>query len=183
MLVVEGSDWATGMDARCRALVSDGLKAETCYRQAIDDLGRTPMRIELARAHLLYGEFLRQDARRAEAREHLHVAYARFRTAGAAAFAERARAELLATGEKVSQREVGTNHELTTQEEHIARLARDGRSNTEIGAELFISRRTVEWHMRKIFTKLGITSRNQLRDALPASSRHGTHGAIAASPS
>jgi len=115
----------------------------------------------------VFGEFLRRGPRRAEAREHLHAAYEQFNSSGAEAFAERARAELLATGEKVRRRDVDTDHELTSQEEHIARLARDGRNNAEIGAELFISRRTVEWHLRKVFMKLGITSRNQLRDALP----------------
>ena len=168
--VVTGSDWAEGMEARCRALLESGEDAEPCYRQAIDCLGRTPLRLELGRAHLLYGEWLRRDNRRAEGREQLRRAYELFSVAGADAFAERARTELLATGETVRKREVGNEHELTPQEAHIARLARDGRSNPEIAAELFISPRTVEWHLRKVFAKLGITSRGALRDALPPTS-------------
>jgi DNA-binding CsgD family transcriptional regulator len=166
-LVVTESDWAAGMEARCRALLVDGADAERSYRQSIDCLGRTPMRLELARAHLLYGEWLRRDHRRADAREQLRRAHELFSEAGADAFAERARTELQATGETVRRRDVTTQRELTPQEEHIARLARDGRSNPEIGAELFISPRTVEWHLRKVFAKLGITSRSGLRDMLP----------------
>ena len=129
-------------------------------------LGRTRLRPELARAHLLYGEWLRREGRRVDAREQLRAAHDMFAAIGMEAFAERARRELVATGEKVRKRSVETRDELTPQEEQIARLARDGLSNPEIGAQLFISARTVEWHLRKVFTKLGISSRRQLRAAL-----------------
>ena len=161
------------VEARCRALLEEGEEAERCYRQSIDWLGRTPLRLDLARAHLLYGEWLRREQRRIDAREQLRDAYEIFTDAGADAFAERARSELSATGETLRKREVGTEHHLTSQEEHIARLAREGRTNPEIGAELFISPRTVEWHLRKVFAKLGITSRNELRDVLPRASDKG----------
>jgi DNA-binding CsgD family transcriptional regulator len=168
MTTVEGSDWAKGLAARSRALVSGGQEAEQCYVEAVERLGSTPLRPELARAHLLYGEWLRREKRRLDARHQLHDAYHLFTAIGADAFAERARRELLATGEKVRRREVDTYNQLTPQEEHIVRLARDGRTNPEIGAELFISTRTVEWHLRKVFAKLGITSRRELRGAVPA---------------
>jgi DNA-binding CsgD family transcriptional regulator len=167
MTTVEGSDWAKGLEARSRALVSEGQEAEHRYSEAVERLGRTPLRPELARAHLLYGEWLRREHRRLDARHQLHAAYHLFMAIGADAFAERARSELLATGEKVRKREVDTYHQLTPQEEHIVRLARDGRTNPEIAAELFISTRTVEWHLRKVFAKLGITSRRDLHIALP----------------
>jgi DNA-binding CsgD family transcriptional regulator len=167
MTVIEGSDWAKGLEARSRALVSEGREAEQCYAEAVERLGRTPLRPELARARLLYGEWLRRENRRLDARRQLHAAYDLFTAIGAEAFAERARRELLATGEKVRKREVDTYSQLTQQEEHIVRLARDGRTNPEIAAELFISTRTVEWHLRKVFAKLGITSRRDLHDALP----------------
>ena len=125
-----------------------------------------------ARAHLLYGEWLRRENRRLDARHQLHAAYHLFTAIGADAFAERARSELLATGEKVRKREVDTYSQLTPQEEHIVRLARDGRTNPEIAAELFISTRTVEWHLRKVFAKLGITSRRDLHNALPPRGQH-----------
>jgi DNA-binding NarL/FixJ family response regulator len=124
--------------------------------------------MELARGHLLYGEWLRREARRVDAREHLRTAHELFVAMDAGGFAERARHELLATGETVRKRTDDTRDDLTPQEEHIARLAVSGRTNPEIGAELFISPRTVEWHLKKVFTKLGITSRKGLRDALPA---------------
>jgi DNA-binding CsgD family transcriptional regulator len=124
--------------------------------------------MELARGHLLYGEWLRREARRVDAREHLRAAHEIFGAIGAGAFAERARHELLATGETVRKRTDDTRDDLTPQEEHIARLAVAGRTNPEIGAELFISPRTVEWHLKKVFTKLGISSRKALRDVLPA---------------
>jgi DNA-binding CsgD family transcriptional regulator len=168
-LVVPGSDWASGIEARCRALLSTGDDAEHFYAQAITCLGRTPLRMDLARAQLLYGEWLRREQRRAGAREQLRRAHEVFSDAGAEAFSERARVELQATGETVRRRDVTSPHDLTPQEEHIARLARDGRSNPEIGAELFLSPRTVEWHLRKVFAKLNITSRSGLRDKLPAS--------------
>jgi ATP/maltotriose-dependent transcriptional regulator MalT len=166
MTTIEGSDWAKGLEARSRALVSEGQDAEHRYAEAVKRLGRTKLRPELARTHLLYGEWLRRELRRGEARRQLRAAYDLFAAMGAEAFAERARRELLATGETVRKREVHTYTELTSQEEHIARLARDGRTNPEIAAELFISARTVEWHLRKVFTKLGITSRRGLHDAL-----------------
>jgi DNA-binding CsgD family transcriptional regulator len=162
-----GSDWAKGLEARSRALVSEGREAEQCYAEAVERLGRTPLRPDLARAHLLYGEWLRRENRRLDARHQLHAAYDLLDAIGAEAFAERARRELLATGEKVRKREVNAYSQLTSQEEHIIRLARDGRSNREIAAELFISTRTVEWHFRKVFAKLGITSRRDLPNAVP----------------
>jgi DNA-binding CsgD family transcriptional regulator len=167
MTIIEGSDWAKGLQARSRALISEGQEAEQCYAEAVERLGRTPLRPESARAHLLYGEWLRRQNRRLDARRQLHAAYNLFTGIGADAFAERARSELLATGEKVRKREVDTYSQLTPQEEHIVRLARDGRTNPEIAAELFISTRTVEWHLRKVFAKLGITSRRDLHNALP----------------
>jgi DNA-binding CsgD family transcriptional regulator/tetratricopeptide (TPR) repeat protein len=172
MTTIEGSDWAKGLEARSRALVSDGQAAEQRYAEAVERLGRTPLRLELARAHLLYGEWLRRENRRLDARHHLHAAYNLFTTIGAEAFAERARGELLATGEKVRKRETDTYHQLTPQEEHIVRLARDGRTNREIAAELFISTRTVEWHLRKVFAKLGITSRRDLHNTSPPRGQH-----------
>jgi DNA-binding CsgD family transcriptional regulator len=166
-MTVGGSDWAKGLEARSRALVSDGREAEPCYAEAVERLGRTPLRPDLARAHLLYGEWLRRENRRLDARHQLRAAYDLLDAIGAGAFAERARRELLATGEKARKREVDTYSQLTSQEEHIIRLARDGRTNREIAAELFISTRTVEWHFRKVFAKLGITSRRDLHDAVP----------------
>ena len=166
-MTVEASDWAKGLEARSRALVSEGREAEQYYAEAVERLGQTPLRPELARAHLLFGEWLRRENRRNDARHQLHAAYRLLDEIGAEAFAERARRELLATGETVRKREVDTHSQLTPQEEHIIRLARDGRTNREIAAELFISTRTVEWHLRKVFAKLGITSRRDLHHALP----------------
>jgi DNA-binding CsgD family transcriptional regulator len=154
------------MQARCQALVSDGAAADELYREAIDRLARTPLRPELARAHLLYGEWLRREGRRVDAREQLRTAHRMLASIGTAAFAERARTELQATGETVRKRGVETHELLTPQEEQIARLARDGLSNSEIGAQLFLSARTVEWHLRKVFTKLGIGRRRELDAAL-----------------
>jgi len=156
------TDWGQGIYARCRALVSDGAAAEDGYREAIGRLGRTSSRPELARAHLLYGEWLRREGRRADARAQLRTAFGMFDAIGMEAFAERTRRELLATGETVRKRNVETRDQLTPQEAQIARLARSGRSNAEIGAQLFLSTRTVEWHLRKVFAKLGISSRRQL---------------------
>src|SRR5712691_1928624 len=167
MTAIKGSDWATGLEVRSRALLSEGQDAEHRYAEAAERLGRTQLRPELARAHLLYGEWLRRELRRGDARHQLRAAYDLFAVIGAEAFAERARRELLATGEKVRKREVDTYSQLTQQEEHIVRLVRDGRTNPEIAAELFISTRTVEWHLRKVFAKLGITSRRDLHNALP----------------
>ncbi len=161
-----GNDPALGIEARCRALVSDGAVADELYREAIDRLTRTRLRPELARAHLLYGEWLRREARRVDARGQLRTAYDMLVAIGMEAFAERARRELIATGERVRKRSVETRGQLTPQEEQIARLARDGRTNAEIGARLFLSARTIEWHLRKVFTKLGIGSRRELHAAL-----------------
>jgi DNA-binding CsgD family transcriptional regulator len=165
------ADWALGIYARSRALLSDGQAAERSYREAVDRLGRTRVRPELARARLLYGEWLRREGRRVDAREQLRSAHDLLATIGMEAFAERARRELLATGEKVRRRSEETRNELTPQEDQIARLARDGLSNPEIGEQLFISARTVEWHLHKVFAKLGISSRRQLRTALPDQGR------------
>ena len=141
----------------------------TCIKKRSTRLGRTLLRPEFARAHLLYGEWLRREQRRVDAREQLRAAYAQFTSIGMEAFAERARRELLATGEKVRKRTVETHDELTAQEGQIARLARDGVSNAEIAARLFLSPRTVEWHLHNVFSKLGIRSRYELPSALPAS--------------
>ncbi|WP_328675243.1 helix-turn-helix transcriptional regulator [Streptomyces sp. NBC_00343] len=163
------TDWAQGILARCRALLTAGAPADRLYRRAIERLGRTQLRPELARAHLLYGEWLRRDRQRSDARGHLRTAYEMFGSIGMEAFAERARRELLATGETVRKRsvEASSRDELTPQEKQIASLVQDGFSNPEVGSRLFLSPRTVEWHLRKIFTKLSITSRRQLRDVLP----------------
>jgi DNA-binding CsgD family transcriptional regulator len=161
------TDWALGIRARSRALLSEGDEAERLYREAIDHLGRTQLRPELARSHLLYGEWLRRENRRVDAREELRAAHDAFGTMGADGYAERARNELVSTGEKVRKRTVETRDELTAQEAQIARLAAEGHTNPEIGAQLFLSPRTVEWHLRKVFTKLGISSRRELRAALP----------------
>ena len=166
-----GTDWALGIEARSRALLSDGEAAESLYREAIERLGRTRIRFELARAHLLYGEWLRRERRRMDAREQLRRAHEMLSDMGAEAFAERARRELAATGETVRKRSVETRDQLTAQEAQIARLARDGLSNPEIGARLFISPRTVEYHLHKVFTKLRIGSRIQLDGALPSEPR------------
>ena len=161
-----GTDWAAGTEARSRALLSAGETAENYYREAIERLGRTRMRPAVARAHLLYGEWLRRENRRQDARAELRAAHDLFTTMGIEAFAERARRELLATGDTVRKRTVETASELTAQEAHIARLAADGHTNVEIGAQLFLSARTVEWHLSKVYTKLGVGSRQELRQAL-----------------
>ena len=161
-------DWALGIHARARALLSEGEAADPLYREAIERLGRTRLRPELARAHLLYGEWLRREGRRRDAREQLRSAHRMFTDIGMEAFAERARRELQATGATVRKRKAETRDDLTAQERQIARLARDGLSNPEIGARLFLSPRTVEWHLNKVFTKLGIRSRMALHDALPS---------------
>lgn len=161
-----GTELALGIEARSRALLSEGEPAERLYSEAIQRLGGTRMRPALARAHLLYGEWLRREKRRADAREHLRTAYERLAAMGMEAFAERARGELVATGETVHKRTVQTRYELTAQEVQIARLAGDGLTNPEIGAQLFLSARTVEWHLRKVFGKLGISSRRELGRAL-----------------
>jgi DNA-binding CsgD family transcriptional regulator len=162
-----GTDWGLGILARSRALLSEGDAADALYREAIERLERTRIRVELARARLIYGEWLRREQRRVDAREQLRAAHELFTAMGAGGFAERARVELLATGETVRKRTVETRDDLTAQEAQIARLARDGRTNPEIGAQLYISPRTVEWHLKNVFTKLGIRSRRELHDALP----------------
>jgi DNA-binding CsgD family transcriptional regulator/tetratricopeptide (TPR) repeat protein len=157
-----GTAWARGIEARSRALAGEDAR----YREAIDHLARCRGAFELARTHLVYGEWLRREGRRVDARTHLRNAHEALTAMGAEAFAERARRELLATGETVRKRSDPADAGLTPQERQIARRARDGHSNSEIGAELFLSARTIEWHLHKIFGKLGITSRRELRKAL-----------------
>jgi DNA-binding CsgD family transcriptional regulator len=163
-----GTDWALGTEARSRALLAGKEATEDLYREAIDRLGRNGLRIELARAHLLYGEWLRRQRRRRDARDQLRPAYEIFISAGARAFAERARIELRATGERAPKQTAQTRDVLTAREAHIARLAGQGASNPEIAGHLFISPATVAYHLRKVFAKLGISSRSQLASALPA---------------
>ncbi len=160
---VAPTEWALGIEARVRALLSGD---EAGYRESIEHLGRTRSRIQLARSHLLYGEWLSGQDRRRDARAHLRAAHDMLSGMGAEAFAERARHELLATGETVRKRTAGTAGDLTDREAYIVRLAVDGRTNTEIGAQLFLSARTVEWHLRNIYAKLGVGSRRELRWAL-----------------
>jgi DNA-binding CsgD family transcriptional regulator len=163
---VIATDWGLGTQARSRALLSTGDTADSLYREAIDHLARTRLRPELARAHLLYGEWLRRENRRADARKQLRTAHDMLTAIGMEAFAERARRELAAAGDKARKPGVETITTLTAQEAYIARLARDGRTNPEIGAQLFLSARTVEWHLHKIYGKLGIGSRGDLSAAL-----------------
>jgi DNA-binding CsgD family transcriptional regulator len=151
---------------RSRALLSDGPAADILYREAIDRLGRSRMAVHLARAHLVYGEWLRREQRRAEARERLRAAHDMSGRFGAAGFAERARRELQATGETVRKRTADARDALTVQEAQVARLAAEGHTNPEIGAQLFISPRTAEYHLHKVFSKLGVSSRRQLRHRL-----------------
>jgi DNA-binding CsgD family transcriptional regulator/tetratricopeptide (TPR) repeat protein len=168
MTAIIGTDWALGIEARSRALLSDGDAADRLYREAIEHLARTEANVELARAHLLYGEWLRRERRRREARGQLRTAHAMFITMGVEGFAERTRRELLATGETARKRVVETSSQLTPQEAQVARLARDGLSNPEIGARLFISPSTVQYHLRKVFMKLDIKSRTQLHRVIPS---------------
>ncbi|TDO36488.1 regulatory LuxR family protein [Paractinoplanes brasiliensis] len=160
--------WGRGIAARTEAMLREGEAAEGLFTEAVEQLGRTGVRGEQARAHLVFGEWLRRENRRGDAREHLRTAHDMFAAMSADGFAERARRELLATGEHVRRKQTGQRAELTAQELHIARLARDGHTNPEIAGELYISTRTVEWHLRKVFTKLGISSRRGLKGALPA---------------
>ncbi|MFI6296544.1 ATP-binding protein [Nonomuraea sp. NPDC050790] len=162
-----GTNWALGLLARSKALLADGQAADLLYREAIDHLQRSRVAVHLARTHLVYGEWLRRERRRVDAREHLRIAYEMLQGFGARAFAERARRELQATGETVRKRAAGTPDQLTPQERQIAGLARTGLSNPEIAARLFLSPRTVEYHLGKVFNKLAITSRHQLAQALP----------------
>jgi DNA-binding CsgD family transcriptional regulator len=165
-----GNDWGLGIEARSRALVTEGQAADGLYREAIDRLGRTGLRPELARAHLLYGEWLRRQGHRAQAREQLRTAHGMFDEIGMEAFAERARRELLATGDtarkRTAQAAAGASQQLTSQEAQVAQLASDGLSNPEIGVRLFISSHTVQYHLSKVFAKLGISSRGQLHRVL-----------------
>jgi ATP/maltotriose-dependent transcriptional regulator MalT len=168
MTSASGTDWGLGILARSRALLSEGETAERRYRESIARLGRTRLRVDLARAHLLYGEWLRRERRRADAREQLRAAHGMLEAMGVAGFAERARRELRATGETAHKRTPAARpQELTPQEAQIAGLARDGLSNPEIGTRLFISAHTVQYHLRKVFAKLGVTSRSQLDRVLP----------------
>ena len=164
-----GTDWALGIQARSRALLSDGHAADALYREAIERLERGRIAVHLARAHLVYGEWLRRENRRVDAREQLRPAYEMLSRIGAEGFAERARRELLATGETVQKRTVETRDVLTAQEARVAGLAAEGRTNPEIGSQLFISPRTAEYHLRKVFAKLGVSSRRALRGALRTS--------------
>ncbi len=159
------------IEARSRALLSDGQAADALYREAIERLARTRIAVHLARAHLVYGEWLRRENRRVDAREQLRTAYEMLSRIGAEAFAERARRELLATGETVRKRTVETRDVLTAQEAQIARLAARRAYEPRDRRQLFISPRTVEYHLRKVFTKLGISSRKELRGALGHSAR------------
>jgi DNA-binding NarL/FixJ family response regulator len=163
------TDWGRGIQARCEAILSQGERAERLHREAIERLARTRRRPDLARAHLLYGEWLRRANRRVDARVQLRAAHDQFVSIGMEGFGERARGELLATGEKVRARTVATRDVLTAQEGLIARLAREGLSNSDIGARLFLSPRTVEWHLRNAFMKLGIHSRRELTHVLSSS--------------
>jgi DNA-binding CsgD family transcriptional regulator len=161
-----GTDWALGVEARTRALLSTGEEAEALYVESIRRFADTPLQFDEARTHLLYGEWLRREGRRVDARSHLHTAFDALREMGSEAFAERARVELEATGEKVRKRSPETRLTLTPQEAQIARLASAGQTNPEIGARLFLSSRTVEYHLRKVFMKLEVKSRRQLPEAL-----------------
>jgi DNA-binding CsgD family transcriptional regulator len=167
-----GTDWALGIGARSGALVTDREAAEPLYREAIERLERTRVRVELARAHLLYGEWLRRERRRLGAREQLRTAHQLFTQFGMEAFAERARAELEATGEHARKRTVETLDDLTPQEAQISRLAAGGATNQDIAAQLFISPSTVDYHLRKAFRKLGVKSRHQLKRHLPQPGAH-----------
>jgi DNA-binding CsgD family transcriptional regulator len=168
-----GSPWAIGVRARCQALLRDGdLAAEDSYLEAISHLRRSRAAFELGRAHLQYGEWLRRAKRRRDARVQLRAAHARFDAMGAQAFAERAAGELAATGERALPRTMAATFDLTPQEARVAALAADGATNNQIAAQLFVSPRTVEYHLSKVFTKLGVSSRAQLARRLPASPGH-----------
>jgi ATP/maltotriose-dependent transcriptional regulator MalT len=168
------SGWARGASARSQALLTDGDEADRLYRTAIEEFGRGGVAVEVARSHLLFGEWLRRGRHRALAREHLRTAHEMFAAMPAHAFAERARRELIATGEHVRTRSATPASTLTPQETQVATLAAEGMTNAQIGAELFISPHTVEWHLRKVYAKLGITSRRSLPDALAGAGNAGT---------
>jgi DNA-binding CsgD family transcriptional regulator len=167
MAQAAGTDWALGTHARAAAMLAGGEAAERLYRAAIERLSHVKTCATLARAHLLYGEWLRREHRRVDARQQLRVAYTMLSDMGMDAFAERAYRELRATGETVRKRSVATLDDLTPQEVQVARLASSGQTNPEIAAQLFLSPRTVEWHLRKVFGKLGVGSRRELHAALP----------------
>jgi DNA-binding CsgD family transcriptional regulator len=167
------TDWGLGVEARASALLADDERADCLYRTAIERLGRTSIRTDIARTELLYGEWLRRQGRRLEAREQLRSAHRTFAEIGASVFVERAAAELQATGERARRRTPATRSDLTPQETHVAGLASEGLSNPEIGARLFISPKTVEYHLHKVFTKLAIRSRNELQWVLPSEAGHG----------
>jgi DNA-binding CsgD family transcriptional regulator len=169
-----GTAFAFGVEARSRAMVASGEDAEQFYQDALDQFGRTQLRPELAHSHLVYGEWLRREGRRVDAREQLRTAYELCTAIGMEAFGERARRELVATGEHVRKRSVEAQGQLTPQELQIARLASEGNTNPEIGAQLFLSRRTVEWHLRKVFEKLEIRRRGELPQALSRIARRPT---------
>jgi ATP/maltotriose-dependent transcriptional regulator MalT len=166
-----GTDWALGIEARSRALLASDRDADALYLEAVDRLGRCRVMPDLARAHLLYGEWLRRAGRRVDARKPLRTAHGTFTEIGMRAFAERARTELSATGEHVRRLPEEARDDLTAQERQIAELARAGLSNPEIGSRLFLSPRTVEWHLHKVFGKLGVRSRHELAKVLPSSDR------------
>jgi DNA-binding CsgD family transcriptional regulator len=170
-----GTEWALGIEARCRALLSDD---ESLYRESIERLARSRAAVELARSRLLYGEWLRRENRRTDARELLRAAHESFSHMGAGAFAERARRELLATGETVRRITADTRDALTPQEVQVARLVREGHTNPEIGAQLFISPRTVEYHLHKVFRKLDVSGRKELRAALTDTSDRAVLGLV-----
>jgi ATP/maltotriose-dependent transcriptional regulator MalT len=163
MTRLTGTDWGLGVQARSRALVEEGETADSLYREAIERLGRTRMQLDLARAELVYGEWLRRRGNRSEAREHLRAAHNALSEMGVEGFAERARRELAAVGETVRARKQDHFASLTVQEAQVARLASEGHSNQEIGSKMYISPRTVEWHLGNVFGKLGVTSRKALR--------------------
>jgi DNA-binding CsgD family transcriptional regulator len=161
------SEWATGIEARVRALLSEGEVAESLYGESIAHLSGPRVRLELARTHLLYGEWLRRERRRLDGREHLRIALEAFTNMETEAFARRAERELLATGERARKRTVDTLDQLTPQEQQIARLAAKGTTNREIATQLFITQSTVEYHLRKAFRKLDVKSRTQLAHRIP----------------